>query len=68
VARTAQAAVSTDGRTLAFSAGRTVWRAATRGGAVRAPVETRADVLGLGFMGTRLYAAHASGRLTELRR
>lgn len=61
------AAVSTDGRTLAFSGGRKVWRLAAPAGTVRKPVETRADVLGLGFFGTKLYAAHAAGPLTAVR-
>jgi hypothetical protein len=63
----ARAQVSVDGSTLAFSAGRKVWRVATPAGTVRTPVETRAEVVGLGFLGQRLYAAHAAGPLTALR-
>jgi hypothetical protein len=66
-AATARAAVSADGFTLAFSGGAQVWRMETPAGTVRRPAQTRAEIVGLGFFGDRLYAAHAAGRLTAVR-
>jgi len=64
-ARSASAAVSPNGRMLAFSAGSQIWLLDVPAGVVRGPYSADGDVVGLGFADARrLFAARINGPLT----
>ena len=63
--RSASAAVSPNGRMLAFSAGSQIWLLDVPAGVVRGPYSADGDVVGLGFADARrLFAARINGPLT----
>lgn len=59
------AAVSPNGRMLAFSAGSQVWLLDVPFSTVRGPYSADRAVVGLGFAGDRLFAAQADGKLAS---